>query len=121
MIVWNVSLASGETGAPCEIVSVKPLMRNSVPSVVTKDGTRSFTVIAPLTRPISPDATSASRIAITSGMPACWPKYMTNGASAKTCPDGKIDLAADQQHDLAAGDDRGRRDELRQRLAGSRR
>jgi hypothetical protein len=29
---------------------------------------------------------------------------------------GEIDLAADQQHDLAAGDDRRRGDELRERL-----
>ena len=34
-----------------EIVSVKPLTRNSVPSVVTKDGIDSSTVTTPLTRP----------------------------------------------------------------------
>ena len=33
--------AGRATGVPCDIVSVSPFTRNNVPSVVTKDGTRS--------------------------------------------------------------------------------
>jgi hypothetical protein len=50
--------AVGSTGKPPEIVRVKPLMRNMVPSVVTKAGTFSTVVTTPLTRPTSPAASS---------------------------------------------------------------
>ena len=72
---------------PCDIVSVSPFTRKSVPSVVTKDGTRSSSVTQPLTQPDTPQrqprlATGPAQ----TGAPAAAAKYMTNGASAKTMP-----------------------------------
>ncbi len=74
------------TGVPREIVSVMPLMRNSVPSVVTNEGSRRYTVTAPLTKPMTAaqirPATTASHI----GAPASLAKTIMNGANANTMP-----------------------------------
>ena len=43
MTCANAAPSGGVTGVPREIVSVRPFTRNSVPSVVTNDGTRSST------------------------------------------------------------------------------
>ena len=54
--------------------------------MVTKDGTRSATVISPFTNPTSPAPTSASSSASTSGNPAAAASCIRNGASANTLP-----------------------------------
>ncbi len=74
--------AWGWTGKPPEIVNVKPLMRKSMPSVVTKEGRRKSVVIAPLTSPTTPAARSPAMTASQIGRPAAAAKYMTNGVSA---------------------------------------
>ncbi len=81
-----MSLPGGVTGVPFDIVSVSPFTRNNVPSVVTKDGTRSSSVTTPLMQPITPAAITPSRSAGNAGTPAWVAKYITNGAKAKTMP-----------------------------------
>ena len=88
MMAANASLPPVSTGEPREIVRVKPLSRNNVPSVVTNDGTSSRTVISPLTRPTSAAAAPAPAAATPSDRQArlrC-AKCIMNGASAKTMP-----------------------------------
>ena len=116
MTCANASPPGGVTGVPREIVSVKPFTRNSVPSVVTNDGTRSTTVTTPFTTPTRPAASSPSSSARTTGMPGFVGEMHDERRQREHHAGGKIDLAADHQHDLAARDDRRRRDELRQVL-----
>ena len=47
----NTGPAFGRTGKPPEMIRVRPLIKNSVPRVVMKDGIRSTTVKTPLTMP----------------------------------------------------------------------
>ena len=74
--------AWGSTGNPPEIVKVKPLTRNIVPSVVTKAGTLRRVVTAPLMRPTSPAAANARMTAAPAGSPPATAKCMTKGESA---------------------------------------
>ncbi len=81
------SLPSGvDTGVPREMVNVRPLMKNSVPSVVTNEGIRRYTVTAPLINPTTPAATTPAISAIHVGAPASCAKCMMNGANANTMP-----------------------------------
>ncbi len=57
-----------------------------VPSVVTKLGTRSSRVTAPLTSPTRALATSPSSSPTNGGSPATTAKCITNGAKAKIIP-----------------------------------
>lgn len=76
----------GDTGVPRERVSVKPFTKNSVPSVVTKEGMRRYTVTAPLITPTTPAASTPASRASHTGAPASLAKCMMNGANAKTMP-----------------------------------
>ena len=82
----NAEFSGGETGVPREIVSVRPFTKNNVPSVVTKEGMRRYTVTAPLIRPTRPAAITPIMIASHAGTPASMAKYMMKGANAKTIP-----------------------------------
>ncbi len=73
-------------GNPREMVSVTPVIRNSIPSVVMKEGTLRRMVMSPIIRPIRAHAASASRIDKTTGMPARLAYPMMNGAKAKVWP-----------------------------------
>jgi hypothetical protein len=73
-------------GVPRETVSVMPLMRKSVPSVVTNEGNRSHTVTAPFTKPMIAAATSPASTAIHMGAPASFANTIMNGANANTMP-----------------------------------
>jgi hypothetical protein len=64
------------------MVSVNPLIKNSVPSVVINDGICRTTVINPLIRPTIAATINPSRIAGTKGTPAWCAKNITNGANA---------------------------------------
>ncbi len=63
-----------------------PFSRNSVPSVVTKDGMPSTTVTTPLTSPTSAEAPTASSSPTSAASPASTAKCMMNGANAKIMP-----------------------------------
>ncbi len=73
-------------GKPREIVSVTPVIRNSIPKVVMKDGTLSLMVMSPIAQPISAHTASAASIAGITGSPASLARSITNGASANTWP-----------------------------------
>ena len=67
-------------GKPSEIVSVNPLRKNSIPSVVMNDGTPVVTVRIPLMRPDERRRRAGrSTTASGSGSPHSVPNHITNG------------------------------------------
>ncbi|SAK62835.1 hypothetical protein AWB82_03247 [Caballeronia glebae] len=63
-----------------------PLMRKSVPSVVTNEGRRRNTVTAPFTKPMIAAATRPAITASHIGAPASFANTIMNGANANTMP-----------------------------------
>ena len=88
----------------------------SVPSVVTKDGTASNSVTTPFTSPTRRRPPAAPTAKPAHGDAGIGGEVHDERRQGEHHAGGEIDLAADHQHDLAAGDDRGRSDELRQIL-----
>ena len=103
-------------GVPAEIVNVNPLTRNSVPSVVTKDGTRSVTVTSPFSRPTEAAAEHAQHHRQWCRHARLRCEMHDERRHGEDHAGGQVDLAHDHQHDLATGDDRRRCDILRQVL-----
>ena len=74
-------------GKPREIVSVRPVIRNSVPSVVTKDGTPSLTVMSPIDEPDQPRRPQRDDDRQDHRQAERWRRNTSRkGASAKTWP-----------------------------------
>ena len=72
----------GVLGNASEIVSVTPLRKNSIPSVVMNDGTPVTNVITPLVSPTSEATKTAKTRATGNGNPQPCAESMTKGAKA---------------------------------------
>ena len=93
-------------GKPSEIVSVNPLRKNSIPSVVMNDGTPVVTVRIPLTAPTDGRAEQPEHDGERQREPPLEAEPHHERRHPVDVPEREVDLAGDQQHRLADGEDR---------------
>ena len=93
-------------GKPSEIVSVNPLRKNSIPSVVMNDGTPVVTVRIPLIAPTTAAPQQPEHDGERQREPPLQAEPHHERRHPVDVPEREVDLAGDEQHRLADGEDR---------------